>query len=56
MECRVSEEFNCGTHSLFLGEVVGARRLDTEAAPMTYDYYHNVVKGKSPSSAPTYLG
>jgi len=56
LECRVSDEFDCGTHSLFMGDVVGAERLDTAAKPMTYEYYHNVVKGKSPSTAPTYIG
>ena len=24
--------------------------------PMTYSYYHNVIKGKSPKNAPTYSG
>ena len=23
--------------------------------PMTYAYYHNVIKGKSPKNAPTYI-
>lgn len=27
----------------------------SENTPMTYAYYHNVVKGKSPKNAPTYL-
>ena len=55
IDCRISEEFDCGTHSLFLGEVVGAERLGDDP-PMTYDYYHRVVKGKSPSRAPTFAG
>ena len=55
MECRIGREIDCGTHSLFLGEVVDAARL-SDTAPMTYDYYHRVVKGRSPSKAPTYIG
>ncbi len=55
MECRIRREIDCGTHSLFLGEVVEAERLG-EDPPMTYDYYHEVVKGKSPRGAPTYIG
>lgn len=38
--------------------VVLARLVDTvkgEGAPMTYDYYHRVVKGKAPKTAPTYV-
>lgn len=39
-------------------EVVLARLVDTipgEGTPMTYDYYHRVVKGKAPKNAPTYV-
>lgn len=38
--------------------VVMARLIDTvkgEGTPMTYDYYHRVVKGKAPKTAPTYV-
>ena len=38
--------------------VVLARLADTvqgEGTPMTYDYYHRVVKGKAPKNAPTYV-
>lgn len=38
--------------------VVLARLVDTvkgEGTPMTYDYYHRVVKGKAPKTAPTYV-
>ena len=37
--------------------VVLARLVDTvkgEGTPMTYDYYHRVVKGKAPKNAPTF--
>lgn len=48
-----AKEFvDCGTHMLVL-----ARLIDTvkgEGVPMTYAYYHNVIKGKAPKSAPTY--
>jgi flavin reductase (DIM6/NTAB) family NADH-FMN oxidoreductase RutF len=55
LECEVRDRFDCGTHVLFLGEVVDAGRL-AEGIPMTYAYYHDVVKGKSPDRAPTYAG
>ena len=38
--------------------VVLARLADTvqgEGKPMTYEYYHRVVKGKAPKNAPTYV-
>ena len=42
------------THTVFLGEVLDADVLKNEE-PMTYTYYHKVVKGKSPKNAPTYI-
>ena len=36
-----------------------ARVIDTvqgDGVPMTYAYYHNVIKGKEPKNAPTYRG
>ena len=42
------------THTVFLGEVTDGDVLETAPA-MTYAYYHNVIKGKSPKNAPTYL-
>ena len=42
------------THTVFLGEVTDGDVLETAPA-MTYAYYHNVIKGKSPKNAPSYL-
>lgn len=50
----VRTEFDCGTHTLFLGEIVGAEIIGDEE-PMTYAYYHLVKGGKSPKNAPTYM-
>ncbi len=55
IECRVTDSLDCGTHTLFLGEVVDAGVL-SDATPMTYAFYHEVKKGKSPSRAPTFIG
>ena len=54
IEADVINEFNCGTHTLFLGCMKDARILK-EGKPMTYDYYHNVKKGTTPSKAPTFI-
>ena len=46
---------DAGTHTIFLGRVVDADIL-SNGRPMTYDYYHRVRGGKSPKTAPTYVG
>jgi ferric-chelate reductase [NAD(P)H] len=54
IECRITADFDCGTHTLFLGTVEDAGMLGQDP-PMTYTYYHLVKKGKSPSRAPTFI-
>ena len=55
IEAKVIDSIDVGTHTLFIGEVVDADFIQ-EGTPMTYDYYHNVVKGKTPPKAATYIG
>ncbi len=55
IEAKVVDSVDVGTHVLFIGEVVDADSIQ-EGTPMTYDYYHNVVKGKTPPKAATYVG
>lgn len=52
--CKVINKMETATHTVFLGEVIAADVLKEEE-PMTYAYYHKVVKGKSPKNAPTYI-
>lgn len=52
--CKVINQMETSTHTVFLGEVIDGDTL-AAAAPMTYTYYHQVIKGKSPKNAPTYL-
>ena len=51
--CDVIDKMETETHTVFLGKVVDADVMK-EDTPMTYAYYHNVIKGKSPKNAPTY--
>lgn len=51
--CKVIDKMEAETHTVFLGEIIDAELKDGK--PMTYAYYHEVVKGKSPKNAPTYL-
>lgn len=52
--CEVIDKMETDTHTVFLGKVLDADQL-SDQEPMTYAYYHKVVKGKSPKNAPTYL-
>lgn len=53
--CRLVQTVDVGTHLLLVGEVVDADRLG-DVAPLTYDYYHRVLKGKTPPRASSYMG
>lgn len=53
-ECRVISSHDAGSHTIFLAEVIDAKILSGEPA-LTYEYYHTVIKGKSPRNAPTYI-
>ena len=53
--CRLIDTVDVGTHLLFIGEVEDAERLSDET-PLTYDYYHKVLKGKTPPKASSYQG
>lgn len=53
-EGRVIDRMDAGTHTIFLAEAVDARIL-TEEIPLSYEYYHKVIKGKSPKFAPTFI-
>ena len=54
MEAKVINRFDCGTHTLFLGEMTDSKMLNT-GKPMTYDYYHQVKRGTTPENAPTFI-
>lgn len=50
----VTQQMDAGTHTIFLGTVTDCAVRSNET-PMTYAYYHAVLKGKSPKAAPTYI-
>jgi len=54
LEARVTQQLDVGTHTIFIGEVVGADLL-TEEKCMTYEHYHEVKRGTTPKSAPSYV-
>jgi flavin reductase (DIM6/NTAB) family NADH-FMN oxidoreductase RutF/rubredoxin len=54
LEARVNKEIDIGTHTIFVGELVGAEVI-REGEPMTYAYYHQVKRGTTPKTAPSYI-
>ena len=53
VEVEVAKTMDAGTHTLFMGKVVNAQVLGDEE-PLTYAYYREKLKGKTPENAPTY--
>jgi ferric-chelate reductase [NAD(P)H] len=53
LEAEVVDQIDLGTHTVFIGDVVNSEILK-KGSPLTYQYYHQVLKGKSPPNAPTY--
>lgn len=43
------------THSVIFGRLKNIIPASVPASPMTYSYYHRVLKGKAPKNAPTYI-
>ena len=52
--CKVINTMETSTHTVFLGEIISMDNYK-EDTPMTYKYYHEVLKLKSPKNAPTYV-
>lgn len=55
LEVEVIQEVDVGTHTMFIGSVTAAEIL-TEEKCMTYQYYHQVKRGTTPKTAPSYIG
>jgi flavin reductase (DIM6/NTAB) family NADH-FMN oxidoreductase RutF len=53
LEAKVIDSVDVKTHTIFIGELVGAEVLG-EGEPMTYAYYHVVKRGTTPKSAPSF--
>ena len=53
--CKVVAALEVGTHVLFVGEIEDAEVLDGAAEPLTYAYYHKVLKGTTPPKASAFI-
>jgi flavin reductase (DIM6/NTAB) family NADH-FMN oxidoreductase RutF len=54
LTCEVVSTTDAATHTVILAKVTDAKKL-SGTTPMTYAYYHNVIKGTAPKNAPTYV-
>lgn len=54
MTCQVLSVTDAATHDVILARVTDAKKL-SGTTPMTYAYYHTVIKGTAPKNAPTYV-
>lgn len=53
LSAKVVNKFDCGTHTLFLGEIISGVLIKS-GKPLTYSFYHQVKRGSTPQSAPTF--
>lgn len=51
--CEVIDVIDSETHDVFLARVLSTKKIN-DFLPMTYKYYQEEIKGKSPKTAPTY--
>ncbi|MHA2406392.1 MAG: rubredoxin [Candidatus Hermodarchaeia archaeon] len=54
LEVEVIDQVDVGSHTIFIGEVKRAKKLQ-EGTPLTYAYYHQVKGGKTSERAATYI-
>lgn len=54
IEAKVVKSLDCFTHTLFIGEMTDSQMLK-QGDPLTYAYYHQVKRGTTPATAPTFI-
>jgi len=53
IEAEVIDNIDLGTHTIFVGDVVNSEVMN-QGTPLTYKYYHEHLKGKTPPNAPSF--
>lgn len=53
LEAEVFESIDLGTHTIFVSDVLNSEVLN-QGVPLTYRYYHENLKGKTPPNAPSF--
>jgi len=54
IEAEVTENIDVVSHTLFIAKIVACETLDESKEPMTYAYYRDIKRGKTPKTAATY--
>lgn len=54
MEAEVMQSVDVGTHTIFIGKIIAAEVL-TQDTCMSYSYYHEIKRGTTPKTAPSYF-
>lgn len=54
MDCKVIDSIDSLTHTIFIAEVVDTELLKT-GKPLTYAFYQDVLRGKTPATSPAYV-
>ena len=52
LEAEVIDRLDLGSHTIFIADVLSSEVLKP-GRPLTYQFYHEQLKGKSPKNAPT---
>ena len=55
MLCEVINIIDTETHDIVIARVLNTFDLNETLTPMTYKFYHEVIKGTAPKTAPTYV-
>jgi flavin reductase (DIM6/NTAB) family NADH-FMN oxidoreductase RutF/rubredoxin len=53
-ECELVQQFDVGSHIVFIGKIINNDLVNKRLDPLTYAYYQKVKKGEAPKNAPTY--
>jgi ferric-chelate reductase [NAD(P)H] len=53
LEARIINQIDLGSHTAFIADVVNTE-IFKEGNPLTYRYYHENLRGKTPPNAPSY--
>lgn len=53
--CTVTSSVDAGTHRVFVATVDDAEVMEDAGDPLTYDYYHRVLKGTTPPKASSFV-
>ena len=52
--CEIINIIDCNTHDIVIAKIINKKTINNKLIPMTYKYYHEVIKGNAPKNAPTY--